>query len=755
MNIMTKQGSLDNVITYEHYCDTVADLQNIPKSQITLGSVAIVVNGESDGIEIYIADSHKQWTELTSMSGGSGDSSIYNLLHICAQDEYNSNTLIPTIEEPSDTTIYLVPGGSGNNLYQEWINVNDNWEKFGIGNIALNAGDITFNNQEVYNSGTIGKEVIDLKGQKVDKSAIDNAGIIAKSYNTVMEETVTTVQDSTHVSPYALANTTYGFNKGYMYRVTINDIEYILPCELWGYVFDTTQWKVYEYIGNLNLYEQDTSGITTDIKNVPFVLVNDNINDNTNAIEVLTTSPGQYTIKLEKIENTQLTVPNSLIYGSNYYPIQYLSNGGSTYCGVSIGSNRLKNQRGTVAIGYNNIIADEFSIAIGQGNTIIGKNSSIVGNLNTVNGNASYSEGGYNTITGNFNHTEGEQNTVSGFCSHAEGRDMNISAQYSHGEGRQNTIQSDGNYAHAEGANNQANGVACHVEGMSNVANGVYSHAEGIFTNATHLAQHVFGFANILDSSTNAKTQKGTYIEIVGNGENKNNRSNARALDGDVYVGCGTDSTGGTKLARVGDIQVNGTSIISNGVANVPVGRGKYLGVVRIDGSGLTINSAGIVQIIPDQDSSYKNATSYTAPVVAAKQHMSTFYGLAKAAGDTTQSVSSNEVGNYTNEAKNAIRNMLGVETTTMFVENISGTTVTITGEPNTRYVCGEVLSISITPPQTGTIDVFFTAGSTVPVLTLPNTVVMPEWWTGVESGYTYEIVITDGIYGSVMAWPT
>jgi len=52
-----------------------------------------------------------------------------------------------------------------------------------------------------------------------------------------------------------------------------------------------------------------------------------------------------------------------------------------------------------------------------------------------------------------------------------------------------------------------------------------------------------------------------TYIEIVGNGY-YNNRSNARALDwngneylmGDIYVGCGADSTGGSKLAKVSEI---------------------------------------------------------------------------------------------------------------------------------------------------------------------------------------------------------
>ena len=30
MNVMTKRGQLDNVITYEHVCDTIADLNNVP-----------------------------------------------------------------------------------------------------------------------------------------------------------------------------------------------------------------------------------------------------------------------------------------------------------------------------------------------------------------------------------------------------------------------------------------------------------------------------------------------------------------------------------------------------------------------------------------------------------------------------------------------------------------------------------------------------------------------------------------------------
>jgi len=62
-NIMTKRGQADNVITYEHICDTAADLDNIDPKYITLGSIALVLKGAA-GIEVYMATSNKEWVEL-------------------------------------------------------------------------------------------------------------------------------------------------------------------------------------------------------------------------------------------------------------------------------------------------------------------------------------------------------------------------------------------------------------------------------------------------------------------------------------------------------------------------------------------------------------------------------------------------------------------------------------------------------------------------------------------------------------------
>lgn len=60
-NIMTKRGAQDNVVTYEHICDTAADMENIDPQYITLGSVCIVLDG---ALEVYMANSKKEWIAL-------------------------------------------------------------------------------------------------------------------------------------------------------------------------------------------------------------------------------------------------------------------------------------------------------------------------------------------------------------------------------------------------------------------------------------------------------------------------------------------------------------------------------------------------------------------------------------------------------------------------------------------------------------------------------------------------------------------
>lgn len=98
---------------------------------------------------------------------------------------------------------------------------------------------------------------------------------------------------------------------------------------------------------------------------------------------------------------------------------------------------------------------------------------------------------------------------------------------------------------------------------------------------------------------------------------------------------------------------------------------------------------------------------------------------------------------------------MLGIENGVLWTETVSGTTPVITAEANTKYLCDEVATLSFTPPATGTVSVRFESGSTPTVLTVPNTVKFPEWFdpTDLEAEKIYEILISDGVYGTVISW--
>lgn len=87
-----------------------------------------------------------------------------------------------------------------------------------------------------------------------------------------------------------------------------------------------------------------------------------------------------------------------------------------------------------------------------------------------------------------------------------------------------------------------------------------------------------------------------------------------------------------------------------------------------------------------------------------------------------------------------------------VFVVTVTGQNPVIVAESNHRYMCSEVLSLDFTPCASGICEVIFTSGSSVTVLTLPETIKMPEWFE-VETNHTYEISVVDGVYGAVMVW--
>ena len=94
-----------------------------------------------------------------------------------------------------------------------------------------------------------------------------------------------------------------------------------------------------------------------------------------------------------------------------------------------------------------------------------------------------------------------------------------------------------------------------------------------------------------------------------------------------------------------------------------------------------------------------------------------------------------------------------GVDGGKMPVVTVSGTTPSITGVDGSRYICGTVSTITITPPASGCIDVVFTSGTTPALLTATGV----TWANGFDpaalvADTTYELNILDGL-GVAMTW--
>ena len=239
-----------------------------------------------------------------------------------------------------------------------------------------------------------------------------------------------------------------------------------------------------------------------------------------------------------------------------------------------------------------------------------GVSSHAEGNSAIASAQGSHAEGSSTTASGDYSHAEGSSTTASGAQSHTEGAGTTASAYNSHAEGAGTTAS--GSSAHSEGNGTTASGNQSHAEGMSTIAAGVSSHAGGEFNiadsydnwnewvantsyavgdkvkvtttnnNVTTVVGYICKTANSDSTFTysNWTNQYGkmNFAEIIGNGTSSE-RSNARALDwdgneylkGDLYVGCDSDSTNGSKVAKVSELPgvMTGATSSANGTSGL------------------------------------------------------------------------------------------------------------------------------------------------------------------------------------------
>ena len=99
-------------------------------------------------------------------------------MHICSSSEYSSESRIPIINNPNEKTIYLVPTSyqPSNNMFTEWVYVNNTWEIFGSVAVDLtNKADKSYVDTELAGKASIATATTSTNGlmSAQDKTKLD------------------------------------------------------------------------------------------------------------------------------------------------------------------------------------------------------------------------------------------------------------------------------------------------------------------------------------------------------------------------------------------------------------------------------------------------------------------------------------------------------------------------------------------------------------------------------------------------------
>lgn len=162
----------------------------------------------------------------------------------------------------------------------------------------------------------------------------------------------------------------------------------------------------------------------------------------------------------------------------------------------------------------------------------------------------------------------------------------------------------------------------------------------------------------------------------------------------------------------VTDVQVNGTSILNDGVANIPYASTSNWGVVKVVSNyGINTNSNGQLHIINPSDAQITGKSGFIAITCST---------MDKA---LKNSITTNSI-ELTDDEKTSACNWLGAgHQRTTVIDSTTPTIVLDKALANTDYQYGIITSLSITEVENSYLEtnIFFTAGAEITV-DLPDT---------------------------------
>lgn len=600
--IMTKQGSRDNIITYEFICDTAADMAAIERQYITLGSVCIVLE---DGIEVYIANSNHEWNSIGGLNNNGSGAQLD--LHICTSSEVSDG--VPNIASPDPSTIYFIAGSENtNDLYTEYMYVNENWEKIGGGSVNLEGyATTTALADKADKADTVLTST--LSRGRADGSTVGTASFAFGNYVTASgsgshaEGSGTRATDSdAHAEgsgSAATASAAHAEGAGSMASGQMSHAE--------G-AGSTASGTISHAEGSSTL----ASGVDSHAEgNLTLATGNNShsegyytaaIGDNSHAEGTNTAASGV----AAHVEGAAVGSSNANTYikvtgnaNVTTYTFTYPS---SPYIEVKAGD-YLKN--GTTFVSVSSVSGNSVTVSATLSSSKL-TNYTVYVYKTRASGYAAHAEGAATIASADFAHAEGVQTTASAAGAHAEGTSTTASGSSSHAEGT--STQATADNAHAEGQNSQATGQYAHAEGLYTIASGMTAHAEGYggtFTlndttytsGATAMANHSEGYATLA-----AGVAPGSHAEGMNTIAGKNAPADHAEGHSTQALGGASHSEGQRTITYGTAAHAEGMDTLAYNLASHAEGRAYSDYTIKLTGN--------------------KNATSYTFSMTSGSEYL-------------------------------------------------------------------------------------------------------------------------------------
>ena len=370
----------------------------------------------------------------------------------------------------------------------------------------------------------------------------------------------------------------------------------------------------------------------------------------------------------------------------------------------------------------------------------------------------------------------GVSNNAGGRLSVAHGIGSKANGEYSHAEGIETIALSDG--SHSEGSSTCAYRTYSHSEGSKTLSFGAASHAEGsgigkdfTLTGAENATTYNVTSGNLIEEDINAIIIYKNLATKITSIDTTNNTITIAHTFGDALSNTKCIVFTGYAYGNLSHTEGYGT--ISRGFASHAEGIFNTYdeqlptwvqNTSYSVGDRVVRNGGGYICIEANSDatwtaSKWKYAGIDTVNLLMVGNgynniHRSNafavdVYGNGKFNGDIYAGCNADSTGGE----KVALAKDINP------VAEVSGSTPSITAVAGTRYICGEVSTLTIVVPASGCIDVTFKSGSTATVLTItPPSGKTVKWAnsfdpTSLDANTTYELNILDGELGVACSW--